>query len=222
MSEKQTFKNLGKFVSYEEKNNKGLDLVVVSYTQPRYQDPTKVWTLNIPTKDISDKLLETIGNASSGEEYCFHTSKNDKGFSQLDDITDAKDAQQAKKPWAGGAASKNPWQPKDDTGIAIGAAWTNALEWLKLQNGVPNVSMDTVESIAWDIVKRKQAQEAKLRASKPREESKHLDEVTTKPTVKKLSKLEEMKAKKATVSKVPELIDEDEPNFDDLDEDINQ
>ncbi len=214
----QTFKNLGKFVSYEEVEIKGLALIKVSYTQPRYQDPTKIWTMSIPEDTIKDSLLEKINNASSGEEYCFHTVKKEgETYSQLVDITDAKDAAvAAKKPWTGG--SKQAYTPKDDTGITVGAGWTNAFSYYEVTGTKPE-NVKAVAALVDEIIKEKLRQEAEIRASKAKEtEPNKASESAQTPPVKKPTKMEQMKAKKAAEKEAtPEVdIEDDDVTFDDV------
>jgi len=228
MSE-QTFKNLGKFISYEEKDiGKGFIVVKISYTQPRYQDPLKVWVVGKPEKDMSEELLEKIAGLKDGEEICVHTEKNEKGYNELVNITDKSDVPAAvvgksayKKHWAGGSS-----YVKDETGIAVGAAYTNALEVLKLHGDTFDNYDDIITvlaDLAEKILNKKLLLEDKLRAKKAAKEAvgvkKTVEEV--KPVVeapKTLSKLEEMRKKKAAATPEPDdvdLVDDEEICFDD-------
>lgn len=182
----QVYKNLGKFMSYEDKEISAgkPKKVMIKYTQPNYQDPKKVWEVGVFEDKISDELLEKIVSLSSGEEICVHTIKNDRGYADLHDITDAKDAPQKS---AGGKTKGKggSYPPRDETGVAVGAAWTNAIELLKA-----GLDLDEVAELAEKILALKQDQEAKARAAKKAKE-----EVKEK-TEAQPSKLEQMKAKK--------------------------
>jgi hypothetical protein len=221
------FKNLGKFMSYEEKViSKGRpNKIVIKYTQPKYQDPSKVWEVGEFEDKISDALLAKIVSLSSGEEVCIHTAKNEKGFSDLVDITDAKDV-----PTKGGFTrpqlnKSSQWQPKDESGIAVGAAWTNAIEILKMEGG-PSAGEDTVEivaRIAEQVLRIKLEQEDRLRASKLAkvETSKPSTQSTPSASAKKTtqsraSRLAEAKAKSTTEPPIREASTDDFDDFDDI------
>lgn len=186
----QVYKNLGKFMSYEEKviTPGRPSKIMIKYTQPNYQDPKKVWEVGVFEDKISEELLEKIVSLSSGEEVCVHTVKNEKGYADLSDITDAKDAPArntgGKSQYKKGGGN---YPPKDDSGIAVGAAWTNAIEIIK-----GNLDVEDVAELAQAILDLKLKQEERLRASKKAKE-----ETKTPEPEKKKSKLEEMKEKKA-------------------------
>lgn len=220
------FKNLAKFVKYEEKDiGRGFIVIRVHYTDPTYQDPTKVFSVGKPEKDITEELLEKIVALNTDEEVCIHTEKDEKGFNVLVDITDKKDAAKAaqgkpayKKPYGGG------FQPKDDTGIAVGAAYTNAIEILKynLASVGGLLTPESVANLAEEILYNKLDLEDKLRAKKAAKEAvgvKKAVEEAAPPAVKKKTKLEEMREKKAkekttidTVGCMGDL-DEDDDEF---------
>lgn len=211
MTDNQTFKNLGKFMSSEEVTKSGLELIVVSYTQPKYRDPKKRWDMGIPINKISDELLEKIANASSGEEYCMHTVKNEKGFSELVDITDAKDAQMEKKAWGGGGGKA----PYDGDGAQIGNALNNAAIILGVGKSVAEL-----KTTAWEIIivgEELKKDLAALRKSSPTAKI----EVETKAEVKKpLTKLQQMKAKAGKNPEVKQALEEDTLEEDFYDDDI--
>ncbi len=222
----QVFKNLGKFMSYEEKviSSGKPSKIIIKYTQPNYSDPKKVWEHGEFEDKISEELLEKIADLSSGEEICVHTCKNDKGYGVLVNITEAKDAPQ--KYGNGKTAYKNGgYAPKDETGIAVGAAWTNAIQlWGTIPESDTSVTdeyLQQVSDVAWKILMHKVAQETKLRAYKLAK-----GEVTAKKEEEKpLSKIEQMKAKKAAETKskkkskpVEEVNEDPSIEQDDLDE----
>ncbi len=217
MTDTKTFKNLGKYLSYEEKDcgptvgNK----INISYTQPKYQDPAKVWLMGILEKDITEKLMDKILNLSAGEEVCVHTTKNAAGFSELVDITDAKDAEY--KPAGGKPFTKGGYPPKDDTGIAVGAAWTNAIELLKLTNldlsrADDKAIVKTVSNLVELILEAKLAQEAKLRAAKA---GKAAPVTSAAVEEKPLTALQKAKAKKEAATKVAPVV-ENEVDLDEI------
>lgn len=219
------FKNLAKFVKYEEKDvGRGFIVIRVHYTDPTYQDPTKVFSVGKPEKDISEALLEKIVALNADEEVCIHTEKDEKGFNVLMDITDKKDAA---KPTQGKPAYKKfgggGFQPKDDTGIAVGAAYTNAIEILKLagqeQNGDVAALVEQVGALARTIVFNKIALEDELRAKKAAKEAvgvKKAVEEAAPPAVRKKTKLEEMKERKAKeqAPNAAELLEDDDFTMD--------
>lgn len=184
----QVYKNLGKFMSYEEKviSAGKPSKIMIKYTQPNYQDPKKEWSVGIFEDKISEELLEKIVGLSSGEEICVHTVKNENGYADLKDITDAKDAPEKSKGGKTAYKKGGNYAPRDDSGIAVGAAWTNAIEILKAE-----LDVDEVAALVGVILKSKLAQEERLKASKRAKE-----ETKAEPEKKK-SKLEELKEKKA-------------------------
>lgn len=226
----QVYKNLGKFMSYEEKviSAGKPSKIMIKYTQPNYQDPKKVWEVGVFEDKISEELLEKIADLSSGEEVCVHTVKNEKGYADLHDISDAKDAPSkgsgGKTAYKKGAYSGgNNYTPRDDTGIAVGAAWTNALEYYKVTGTKPGCVED-VATIVEEILKIKLAQEERVRAAKTAKAE--VKESKAESEEKAPSKLEQMKAKKAaeakkkTTKKKPEPVEDVEDDvYEEVDDD---
>lgn len=220
------FKTLGKFMSYEEKEiSPGKPKkIMIKYTQPNYQDPKKTWEVGVFENKVSDELLEKIVNLSSGEEVCVHTVKNEKGYSDLHDISEAKNAPTkqygGKTSYKNAGSNGNNYTPRDDTGIAVGAAWTNAIEILKA-----GLVVDEVAKLADAILKLKLSQEERTRASKTAKAE--VKEAKAEEEKKPLSKIEQMKANKAASTKKKtkepdpvEEVEEDQYEDDSLD-DIN-
>ncbi len=198
MTTAQVYKNLGKFIESDEKKIGQGTKIVIRYTQPNYQDPQKVWEMGQFEDKISDELVDKIATLKKGQEICVHTVKNANGYADLHDISGPEDVPQKKDSSTYQKKSKNSnWQPKDETGVAVGAAWTNAIEILKLSDSSKGESagklIAEVEHLVSIILDKKLAQEAKLRADKPKDSPKEEEKKEEKP----LSKLEQMKAKKA-------------------------
>lgn len=177
---------------------------------------------------IADDLLEKVYSLSDGDEVCVHVGKDDKGYPMVIDISDAKDAEDSKKS-NGKAQYRGNGQPKDTSGVAVGAAWTNAVEILTASGLLTDLTLedaiDTVHKASEIILKVKLDQENKLRAAK-----KAKTEVADEAATKALSKAEEIKkraeakkaaAKKAKSEPVPESssdgIEEPDLEDDDLD-----
>lgn len=168
-------KILGEYVSHEELTFGKNIFHKIKYKQPEGTLPDRVWEHQIADSDLSDTAAEILFSANTGERFCVHQGRNDKNFPIIVDITPASDAPK-KEPYqkATGKGSWNKFAPRDDTGIAIGAAWTNAIEIAKLGTGTIGKAeaktwkdlVDAIENMAWDIVQRKVAQEAKLKAAK--------------------------------------------------------
>ena len=200
MSDDKIFKILGEFVSYEEKEFGGVNKYIISYKQPNSQDPAKVWKHQAIEDNLSDTAIKILGDASTGERFCVHQGK-EGGYPIITDISDAKDVP-AKSAGGGSKYNNNSkYTPRDDTGIAVGAAYTNAIEVLKL-TGISNLTEEEViaaiADIAEKILKTKLALEDKLRASKA---AKTATKEKAAEEPKKQSRIEQMKAKKAAESK---------------------
>ncbi len=196
MSKETLYKILAEFQSYEEKEFSGVNKYIVSYKQPNSTDPSKVWKHQAVEADLSDSAVEILVSASAGERFCVHQGK-DGQYPVITDITDAKDA--PAKTVGGNSKYKNGnnYKPRDDAGIAIGAAWTNAIEIIKLTGIInPNYQLLTqdVAKLAEEIVKLKLVQEDKLRAAKAAKEA---TKEKANEEAKPLSRAEQIKAKKA-------------------------
>lgn len=174
----------------------------VKYKQPDGPMPDKVWEHQIADSALSDAGAEILFSANAGERFCVHQVRDEKNYPILVDISPASDAPK-KVPYqkATGGGGWNKFAPKDDSGIAIGAAWTNAIEIAKLGTDTVCKSeaktwvdlVDTIERMAWDIVQRKVAQEAKLKTSKGDKSAASGDNKEEAP----MSREEKIKAKKA-------------------------
>lgn len=193
------YKTLGKVVEVSEQTNK-FGEYPIQYTQPNYQDTAKVWNHSAPEAKLPETAIEKLVTLKPGDLFCAHVQKDENGFPKIVDITDAKDAEKKdangqtffKK---GGAGNSRPFTPKDETGIAVGAAWTNAIEYSKLtQDDSDGLNLDVLDKLAWDILQRKLKHEAKLRASKAATAT--TSEIKAEEA-KPLSRAEQLKAKKA-------------------------
>ncbi len=164
-------KRLAEFVSYEEKEFYGVNKYVISYKQPNSADPSKVWNHQAIEADLTDAAIKILVGASAGERFCVHQDKDEKGYPVIINISDSTDAPAKDSGGDWKKKDSKDWKPKDASGIAVGAAWTNAIEIIKL-HGVNDATI-TIEDIVGDIadlaekvLKLKLAQEDKLRASK--------------------------------------------------------
>ncbi len=218
MTTAQIYKNLGKFVEADEKKIGQGTKIVIRYTQPNYQDPKKIWEMGQFEDKISDELVDKIAELKKGQEICVHTIKNASGYADLHDISGPEDVPQ-KKESNSYQKKGNNWQPKDETGIAVGGAWTNAMDLTRMRNSREEMNLDNIEALAWDILQRKLAQEAKLRASKEKNKPKNESIQEEKP----MSKLEQRKAKQKVNKEeeennkqVPWDNDEEEKELDDI------
>lgn len=222
MADSKDFKSLAQFVSVEEKTWGELTKIVIRYTSPNYQDPKKEFTVGINVNAVDDALMDRITGLSIGDKFCLTTKKSDENpkFNDLVDVGPASDAP---------TKSKSDWKGKggfvrDETGIAVGAAWTNAFDWYKVSEVVPK-TLEEVAGVAQKILDAKLGMEALLRAKKastqPKEETKE---------AKPLSKLEQAKLKKeqeaAKAKEAPKEEPKSEPTQDaqadnaDLEDDI--
>lgn len=219
-------KILGEFVSYEEKEFYGVNKYVVTYKQPNSADPSKEWKHQAVEADLTDKAIEQLVSLSAGERMCVHQDKDDKGYPVIVDISDAKDAPAKAaggKTWTKGGG----FAPRDDTGVTVGAAWTNAIEILKISgtlNGSQTATIiEEVDKLVDAIIKLKQIQEGKVRASKAAKQA--AGEKATE-AAKPKSRAELLKEKKAAEaapkSKAVAAPPEEEPEIatDELD-DVN-
>lgn len=214
----QVFKNLGKFMSYEEKViAKGRPCkIMIKYTQPNYQDISKVWEVGVFEDQASEELLEKIASLSSGELICVHTKKNEKGYSDLHDITDAGDAPGVATATKSRYKSNNSSyvKPSDQgDGAQVGNALTNAVGILG-----PGHTVEELESTAWEIILAGERLKLKLQAKRTAKEA----TVSKTEIAKKeeevqapISKISQLRAKK----KVEEVHTDLE--FDDDDDDLD-
>lgn len=222
MSEEKIRKILGEFQSYDGEKFEGK--YIISYKQPNSQDPSKVWNHQAIDAELSDDAVRKLISASAGERLCFHQGSDGK-YPVIRDITDAKDADP--KPTGGKAQyKKNDYKPKDESGVAVGAAWTNAIEIAKLcKANFENAkdAVDYISNVVTQVLKSKLAQEDKLRAAKlAKEETKAKED---KPLSRADKMKAELEAKKAaekpkpdtTKTKDPEPEPETEDEVDPLD-----
>jgi hypothetical protein len=199
-------KTLGEFVSYEEKEFYGVNQYKVKYRQPNSADPTKEWNHSAIEADLSDAAIEMLVGLSAGERFCAHQDKDAKGYPIITNITDAKDAP-AK--FSGGDAKyknggKGNWQPKDETGVAIGAAWNNAeisIKHLDISFEDEDDYIRKVATIAWKIYDVKEAKGAQVKAAKAKATPTELSPDKAIAETKPLSRAELAKAKKAATVK---------------------
>lgn len=224
-------KVLGEFISYEEKEFYGVTKYVISYKQPHSSDPAKIWKHQAAEDDLSEKATAKLVELSAGERFCVHQDKDDKGYPVIVSLSDAKDAPEKKTQGTYQKKGGN-YTPKDDSGIAVGAAYTNAIEILRIA-GVVEKNIDKlielVDEVAAKVLVNKLAQEAKLKASKAaaaKEEPKAEEKKKSKAELLKEKKAAEAKAEpvKAKAKKEPDpeppLEEEDsvEIEDDDLDD----
>jgi hypothetical protein len=191
-------KILGEFQSYEEKEFGGVVKYIIKYKQPNSAQPDKVWSHQAVEDDLSEKAIEKLISLSAGEKCCVHQDKDEKGYPVIKDVSDVKDAPEK---YAGGATQYKKgvgsFTPKDETGIAVGAAYTNAIEIIKLAGTTKTVEelIILVDQVAAKVLVNKLAQEVKLRASKA-----GVAKEEPKMEEKKKSKAELMREKKAAVT----------------------
>ncbi len=152
----QTFKNLGIIVKNDQ-NDRAVyatelspgkpKLVRIDYTQPGYQDPSKVWRMGMFDDKMSPEVRARLKALSVGDEVCIHTCKNGK-FSELVDVTYKSDIPQ--KSSGGGYQKKGGWtgKPKgNDDGAQVGNALTNAATLLP-----EGSSSGDLAKMAWEII----------------------------------------------------------------------
>lgn len=197
----KVWKKLAEFISYEEKTFGDVVKYMIKYKQPDSADPSKEWTHGAVEADLSDNALDKLISASAGERFCVHQGSDEKGYPVIIDITDAKDAikekSAGKKQWNN---DKKQWAPKDDSGIAVGAAWTNAIEIIKLSGGFDGAMMKSEEAVqavaavAELVLAEKLKQEDKLRASKKKDTEQKQDK--KEEEAKPMSRAERLKAEK--------------------------
>jgi len=191
-------KILGEFVSYEEKEFYGVNKYVISYKQPSSADASKVWKHQAVESALTDKAVELLVGLNAGERLCVHQDKDEKGYPIIVDITDAKDVP-AKASFGAKYAKGGNSVPRDDSGIAVGAAYTNAIEMVKLigHDGDLDALIKLVDETAAKILVNKLAQEGKLKASKAANAAINAVSDKVAEVVKPKSRAELLKEKKA-------------------------
>lgn len=196
-------KILGEFISYEEKDFYGVNKYILNYKQPNSADPSKVWKHQAVEDNLSDEAIELLVGLSEGQRLCVHQNKDGNGYPIITSLSDAKDAPGKTTTGKSQDKSSSNWTPKDDTGIVVGAAWTNAIEVLKLGNyeaGEPEDTIKYLAELVEKIIALKLAQEDRLRASKTAKievTNKVAEEVKSKPK----SRAELAKEKKTASAK---------------------
>jgi len=215
------YKNLGTIISYEEKElSPGKTPVLkLKFKRPNSATPDKELSYNVKGQfvdKIEDALLEKVYGVSSGEQVCVHVGKDDNGYPLVIDITDAKDATDGRKSGGNFQYKKGGFNsPRDSSGIAVGAAWTNAIEILKA-----GLDIEDVKKMVEDILKIKLAQEERLKAStktKADAQAETIEKVMTK--AEEIKARAEAKKKSAQTKVVPKVDEEDliDDNLDDVD-----
>lgn len=226
MADSNEFKSLAQFVSVNPVTWQGVDKYALKYTNPNYQDPKKEFTVTIPQDDASEELIERMTGLSIGDKFCLTTKKNadNPKFNDLVNVSPASDAPtKSKSDWKG----KSSGYVRDETGVALGAAWNNAEKAIEIVGVIPGTIkeyLSLVQATAWEIYDIKEAKGVEVRnakaAAKPKEEEKE---------AKPLSKLELAKLKKqeeAAKAKEPKPELKSEPTQDaqadsaDLEDDI--
>lgn len=221
-------KILGEYISKEDKTFGGVDQWTVHYKQPNSTDPTKIWKHKAIIDDLPENAVLKLDSLSAGERFCVHQTKGADGYPCIVDATDAKDAPEkaysGKAEWKKGGGN---FKPRDETGIAVGAAWTNAVEIAKLCNANFDTSEQAIEyisNVVVQVLKSKLAQEAKLRAEKAKEAS-----TTSAAAEKKLTRAEQIKlkreqeeaaAKGASKTETKKELEEDDVPF--VDDDLSK
>lgn len=189
-------KYLGEFISKESKFFGDVEKYIVVYKQPNGTDPTKEWNHQAVVDNLSNEAVLKIDGLSAGERFCVHLGKDGK-YPIIVDVTDAKDAP---APYTAGKAQykKNDWKPKDETGVAVGAAYKDVKENMDLLEAKPKFkTLDEVRAFVKDearkILKDKQELEDEVRAKKAKDAP---AEAKAEPE-KKLSRAERIKAEMA-------------------------
>jgi hypothetical protein len=216
-------KYLAEFISKEEKTFGDVEKYVITHKQPNSQEPAKERKYGAIVADLSDEAVLLIDGASAGERYCLHIVTGEDKYPLIVDVTDAKDAP-AKYEGKAKYNNNKQYQPRDDTGIAVGAAWTNAIELYKLVSDEDKFNtiddaIEHIEQAVSKILKSKLAQEAKLRADKAKTTG--AQAATKEEEPKKLSRAERIKAKKAaeaTKPKPAKKVEVEEPVVEDYEE----
>jgi hypothetical protein len=219
----KVFKNLGVFLETKEQVYGENVKVVVCYKQPNSPTPDKIWEHGAYDKVLGSEKIDKILALKKGDKFCAWVGKDESGkFPELKDVTDPKDAEKAevtKRSYSGGNSSS---KPKDETGIAVGAAWTNAIEIIKLvgtnETNHQLVAQD-VAKLVEEVLRLKLAQEDRLRAYKlAKQEVAEKKEEAAKPKSLLEKRKEELSAKKKPEPKEEELPD---PRQDDIDNNLD-
>lgn len=199
MAEPKVYKSLIKYVGPADpiKTAKGLKQQF-KHTLPNYKDPSKEFSAGVIESEESDALLMKMLELEPGKQYCMHTIKNEQGFYDLVDLTQASDA-----PKPGESNSKygnkggNNYTPKDDSGQAVGGAWRFTIDTMRDLVDMPKFkslkeAIDAIEEGANIILDKTVAKTEELKAknkAKAASESKAKEE-------KPLSRMEQLKLKK--------------------------
>lgn len=187
----QVYKNLCKVTksAHEMVIKGGKEVLKLGVVRLNSQDPntTKVYGFKGGfVGEIDRELEDKAYSLSDGDQICLHISKGESGYPEIVDISDAKDATDGKTDYKKFAGRK--FEPRDDTGIAVGAAWTNAIEILKA-----GLELKDVQKMADEVLKVKLEQEKVVRASKAVNSS----NTTNVVEAPKLSKGDEARARAA-------------------------
>lgn len=223
MSEDKVYKVLAEYITQEEKTFGTIDKIEVHYKQPNSSDPGRVWKHQAVVDDLSETALKILATISTGERCCIHNGKID-GYPAILNITDASDA--PAKATGGNAKYNNNkggnYKPKDDTGVALGAAWNNAEKAVEIV-GVTYESVEEyikdVARVAWLIFEVKEAKGKEVKAAKKAAEPSEAKEEKPKSKLQLAKEAAAAEAAAKTKAKTKKEAPPEPEEVDDLEDD---
>lgn len=137
----KTYKNLAVCINVPEpkETKNGGELLTFEFSNPNYQDPKKKFFCTAFDNELSDSTIERLATIGAGEEVCVETKKDGK-YTRLVALHDKSEAPAPSKQnatYKSNNYSGGGGKPKSDSGVATGAAYTNAIEIIKLSEDAP-------------------------------------------------------------------------------------
>jgi hypothetical protein len=135
--------------------------IVLSYTNPNDEESSKVKKMGHFADALEKETIDKIKSLKRGDKFTIGITKQDNGYFRLESVEDESAAPPPKKRNPGGWQG-NKGGSYDNSGMAIGGAWTTALKLLEIQ-GAKKVDLNDVKELAWEmaIIKEQQVEELK-------------------------------------------------------------
>lgn len=140
----------------------------INYKRLDGDEPGKAMAAKYIKGNIPEESRQLLSKLKAGDKFVVVKQLDGKWWN-LKEFRDGSTwvDKPVKKPWTGGGGGKS-FEKKDydQTGVKVGAARNQAIAFLAATKG-NNFTLDDVDSTAYDIVKRQQAQEDNVRSGGP-------------------------------------------------------
>jgi len=163
----KTSTQLAEFVSADSNVTVGKNNtpgVKVDYKRLDGDEPGKAQSVTYIKGKIPEESRQLLSKLKTGDKFVVvKVKKENEVYFNLSEFKDASTwvAPPPKKPWTGGGKSYEK-KEYDQTGVKVGAARNQAIAFLAATKGT-KFTLDDVDSVAYEIVKRQQTQEDAVR-----------------------------------------------------------